>query len=621
VEYIRHLKKITEYFRHRPHLYQILAAVFAISLLYLFGTLRFKWMDTFPTGLRFGFDILFLGISGWVVYSATGRLGSVSVERDQLKLEVSNVNRLVQEARERQKTFSQINQMFADARDEDEIIELVLHLSIDSIGAKSASLVPLDERSQPLQATSAGEMPFPAIDAWVEYLASPEVRKGCASCQKKENLSIKCPLLKGSFLDSMGIYCIPIKRGDREYGVLNLYLPREEGLDQEAQRFLSNLAEETGFALERVRLRQRELATLRQLQAVREKADLKGLLDDLLKNLGETLEADFVQLCAQELGGVDFQQRVTYGDIPEHSRPLIDGIIQSVISTGSPVLLGDVGGDSAAKQSMRSLMVVPLLAEDQSGMGALVVANRRGRSFSKRKLSLAQTVAGQVALVVQNVNSAAELEYKTIVQERTRLAREIHDGLAQTLGFLKLKMAQMKNYIDQGEQEKLRQTISVCYHSLSEAYQDARQAIDGLRISHSDLNIKAWLLQTVADFESNTGVRIEICSPFHEVELAPEVNAQLIRIVQEALSNVRKHSDGTLVEISSREYHGALILEIMDDGVGFYPEDVTITSQYGLKGMRERAELIGADFQVISRPGEGTTIRIRLPLGIEEGVK
>jgi two-component system, NarL family, nitrate/nitrite sensor histidine kinase NarX len=92
------------------------------------------------------------------------------------------------------------------------------------------------------------------------------------------------------------------------------------------------------------------------------------------------------------------------------------------------------------------------------------------------------------------------------------------------------------------------------------------------------------------------------------------VYAQLIRIVQEALSNVRKHARAQRVWISLRHWNRDLILEIGDDGEGFTPEDVPELTRYGLRGMRERAEFIGADFQIISQPRQGTLVRLRLPL-------
>jgi two-component system nitrate/nitrite sensor histidine kinase NarX len=217
-----------------------------------------------------------------------------------------------------------------------------------------------------------------------------------------------------------------------------------------------------------------------------------------------------------------------------------------------------------------------------------------------------------------------DLEYKIMMEERTRLAREIHDGLAQTLGFLKLQVAQMLSYIERGDQERLDKAIHMSYETLSSAYNDARQAIDGLRVrlnGDEDCYLESWLRQIIEDFCSNCGPNaftVSLEDIDVNVALPPEVHAQLIRIVQEALSNIRKHANATHAWISCVQSTNDLILEVRDDGQGFAVTDVPGLSRYGLRGMRERAELIGADFQVISRPGEGTTVTIRLPLQLSK---
>jgi two-component system nitrate/nitrite sensor histidine kinase NarX len=263
---------------------------------------------------------------------------------------------------------------------------------------------------------------------------------------------------------------------------------------------------------------------------------------------------------------------------------------------------------------------VPLVVQEGSALGALLVASRRARSYHQRQMAMLQTIASQVALVVQQVNSISELEYKTMMDERTRLAREIHDGLAQTLGFLKLKMAQMRNYLENGDYARLGQTIPTCYETLSDAYQDARQAIDGLRISATSEGLTGWIRQTIEEFQDYSGIEVNLCEPDLDLDLPPEVSAQLIRIVQEALSNIRKHAQASCVDVSCHKIGGDLLLEIHDNGQGFSPEDVRGPSQHGLRGMRERSELIGADFQVMSRPQEGTTISIRLAYKVGEGM-
>ncbi len=92
------------------------------------------------------------------------------------------------------------------------------------------------------------------------------------------------------------------------------------------------------------------------------------------------------------------------------------------------------------------------------------------------------------------------------------------------------------------------------------------------------------------------------------------MKAQLIRIVQEALTNIRKHAQSCTVTISAIEREGEVVIEIRDNGIGFSPEEAMPASQYGLRSMRERAESIDADFQIISAPGTGTTVRLQIPI-------
>jgi len=255
-----------------------------------------------------------------------------------------------------------------------------------------------------------------------------------------------------------------------------------------------------------------------------------------------------------------------------------------------------------------------LIAHDETGLGALMVGSRRTRAFTQRHLAVLQTLASQVSLVVQNVNLLAELEYKTVMDERTRLAREIHDGLAQALGFLKLKISQMKNYLEFSDYERLKDTIQVSLDTVSEMYLETRDAIDGLRIGTREANLSGWLNQSLEEFREKQNLIVHVEDSLSKVELPPEIQMQLIRVVQEALSNIRKHARATQVWVACQQIENDLILEVRDDGVGFDVDDIPSPSQHGLQGMRKRAELIGADFQVISIPWQGTAVRISLPL-------
>ncbi len=571
-----------------------------------------SWLIDITWGIWFFVDLLLWVTVGVSAYWYLDRLDKLSEENNDLADKLAQAQVQASEAAKRQQMVFQISQLYNQANDEDDIIQLTLRLSREAVSARGASYVPLDDRSHPLKPLTTGELPAHLTEDWLQYLASPAVRHRCSSCQSLGHATAECSLLDTP-VRAVGMFCLPFVRGEREFGMLNLYLPGTDHISPDTQEFLKKIVDEATLALEGIRLRKRELATLHELQSARERTDLEALITNLLLKLNETLEADCSQLSVLDGGPGERWLELQSGELPDSARSLVDGILQTVMTSRQPVLVGDVSGHLDGSPGIRALMAAPLVCSDESVMGAIVVTSRRVKAFNQRQLSMLQTVASQTALVVQNVNLIAELEYKTMMEERTRLAREIHDGLAQILGFLKLKIAQMKNYAEQGEYDRLVETIPVCYDTLTEAYQEVRQAIDGLRIQSNADGVEGWLRQAAIEFQVNSGLQVQVIEPVGNVNLPPEVHAQLIRILLEALNNVRKHARGGQIWISCQEIDGELIIEVRDDGIGFDIEDIPGPSRYGLKGMRERAELIGADFQIISRPMEGTTVRLRLP--------
>jgi len=587
----------------------IFLVVFSLQFLIIGNLITQSWLVYLLVALVIAFGAFLLML----------QVLSLRQERSNLQNSLSESEHQVLNANRRLETVFQLSQLLVESTEESEVIDLILRLSAELSGAVGASLVPLDEHGHPMTAINYGDLPAPAYESWIEYLASPSVRHRCSNCSNLETVMDSCPLLEHSFIGGLSpsppvrVYCLPLRRGEREFGILNIYLPEGNALDSETQTFLRTLVDETSLVLEGVRIQQREINALRQLRTVHSKTDLTDLLTNLVRDIRETLTADFVLLDLPEAHLPAQKISLVVGDFDPRDRAIVDGIIQAVHSSQEPVSLGELVGEPQSAHSLRALIASPLLPPDGESLGVILAGNLRAKKFTQRQLTLLLTVAGQIALVVQNTSLMAELEYQTMLAERTRLAREIHDGLAQTLGYLKLQTAQLKNFFSRGDMERLKQGLDACHNALVDAYEDARQTIDGLRIAPSQDGLTGWLEQSAIEFQENTGLQVALEGFDEGGELAPEVQAQLIRIVQEALSNARKHAQAQRVWVSYRRNKAELILEIRDDGRGFSPEDVPGPSRHGMRGMRERADLIGAEFQVISLPGEGTTIRVCVP--------
>lgn len=516
-----------------------------------------------------------------------------------------------------------VNRKFVETGDEKEIIALMLELSLRTTNAMGASFVPLDERGQPLATTRVGEFPFPIPDAFLEYLASSAVRHVCSACSKLENHDGSCVLLKGPFSEAMGIFCFPLRYSNRSLGMLNLYMPDQKLIPAQKLAFLNSLVDATALALESDRLRQREITTLTQLRSTNHKSDLQGSLSGMLDNLFATLNVDFAFLILDPESAIAQRTwlkngEICLGEFAPHEKETFEHVIQAAQKSGQ--VQTSEKSDSSDESNQLAWIAAPIMSGAAEPVGVLMVGDRKIDHFHQRHIALVQGMAEQMAVLIYNAIHVAGLEYKIMMDERTRLAREIHDGIAQTLGFLKLQVAQMLTYLERGDREKLTNALRLSYTTLSSAYQDARQAIDGLRITPGaqDGNpLERWLTQMAVEFSSNGSIsplEVSLLRLDVQSQLLPEVHAQLIRITQEALSNVRKHAHAQHAWISCFQDQNDLILEIQDDGTGFAVEDVSGPAQYGLRGMRERSDLMSADFQVISKPGHGTTVRICLPL-------
>jgi two-component system nitrate/nitrite sensor histidine kinase NarX len=185
--------------------------------------------------------------------------------------------------------------------------------------------------------------------------------------------------------------------------------------------------------------------------------------------------------------------------------------------------------------------------------------------------------------------------------------------LAQTLGYLKLRTAQINKRLEYGEDSQVKSGLAEVQQLLGEAYVNTREAIDGLRLTAQECDLQAWVDEIVSEFEALSAIPVSVM-PAPDVSLSPEVHVQLQRIVQESFSNIRKHADATRACLEWWQDDYWLTLHIQDNGCGFDLNDIPPVERHGLRIMRERAELLDADFQLVSQENKGTQIVIRLPL-------
>lgn len=498
-----------------------------------------------------------------------------------------------------------------------EVLQAAMRFGCENTGAQGCTFVPYEAMNKSLPALVYGSVPRELMQAWVETLSAPATLRVCQSCQSR-GAQGNCLVLDMTRMRS--VRCMTLTCQGREVGMLNFYFKNPFEPDPLQQTLLREAMQLTDSALQQAgRPDQPQPAAAGQAHAPGPGADtLRPLLRELTTTLSRALECDFslIWLSGPYHGGdaapiLDAPARadIQPGAFPDAA--FLEGVWRKVSQSRSALTLENVSFN--ARDAWASLWAIPLVWRQGPVTGVMMLGSKSALTLNPRQLMLVQTLAAETALLIQKSDQAAQAEFQAVVDERARLAREIHDGLAQTLALLKMQSSQMQTYLEAGDLTRLTDTLRSSGATLADAYLDARQAIDQLRrVPGSDLT--AWLCQVALDFEAATGLSVDTSALDLDRDVSPTAQSQLVRIAQEALSNVRKHAGARRVAISGRVQDGSLYLEVADDGVGFAPEDITQNARFGLHGMRERAEMLGADFQVISRPGSGAVVRVRLPL-------
>ena len=230
-------------------------------------------------------------------------------------------------------------------------------------------------------------------------------------------------------------------------------------------------------------------------------------------------------------------------------------------------------------------------------------------------LLLLAAAAGSVVFLMRQRLRMAEREFRAVLGERSRIAREIHDTLAQGYAGISLQLEMLSELLRQNKVEDLGKHLDRTRKYVREGLADARQSIWELRTQDSGENTLPVKLRRMVDVAADGELRPRLSVFGAYRPLPAETERELLRIAQEAIHNVKKHSGAK--EMSVRlEYGPAVIeLEIRDDGKGGAPdhEAASVLGHFGLTGMRERAEAISGTLEVSSVPGEGTTVWLRAP--------
>jgi len=426
----------------------------------------------------------------------------------------------------------------------------------------------------------------------------------------------------GSFLGA------PVKAMGKVYG--NIYLAEKRGADEfsaDDEESLVVLATQAGVAIanaslyEDAQLRERWLGALR------------SITNDILAGAEEGLLLENIAEHARDLAGADASTIVSVTSTAEdlvvaaavgahasqlrgHAVPAKNSISGEVMRTGETLVLDDVGADPRAHQPMVRLgrhgpaVFVPLRVQGGSS-GTLMVANLKGRHrFDGRTVRLVETFADQASVAIEYARAQADLRRLGLMEERERIAKELHDGIIQSL--FAVGMGLQATALRAGSPDTAER-VERAVTELDRVIRDLRNYIFGLRPGIlADRQLDEALRSLGQEVSDRAGLPVDVEV---EAEVAAGLSSRSLEIAQltrEALSNVSRHAQAKHANVRLLRSGAKAILWIEDDGIGFDPSHDS--AGHGLRNMRARAGALGGELEVTSSRGTGTMLRVTFPI-------
>lgn len=310
------------------------------------------------------------------------------------------------------------------------------------------------------------------------------------------------------------------------------------------------------------------------------------------------------------------------GEVPD---PKGHGVIGAVTRAGgvlhlqNPTEHPESVGYPEGHPDMRPLLAVPIRSKD-AVLGNLYLANDGGQKFDAGSEETLERFAALAAVAIENAHLHQQVRVMAITEERARIAREMHDSLAQVLGYVNTKVQATSVLLENGRVDDAVRNLHQMGAAARSAYADVREGILSLRTSlQEDRSLVDTLREYLNLWEEQSGVHAELrADEIPGNALSDLAEVQLLRIVQEALSNVRKHASASKVEVGLHVSDGKFVTTVADDGQGIAATTRPTfgVPQFGMSTMRERTEALGGTIEIKSQPHQGTTVIVRLPAGM-----
>ncbi|MBN1137865.1 MAG: GAF domain-containing protein [Anaerolineae bacterium] len=369
--------------------------------------------------------------------------------------------------------------------------------------------------------------------------------------------------------------------------------------------------------------RTKELATLNKIATeVSHSLDLGEILGNALDEIlavmriekGQAFRLDREGQCLVLIAQRGFAEGSTWCAA---RLPLGTGAVGRAVEEGRPVVIrapyppGDEFKESLLSEGIQCAISIPLITKGGT-VGVVNVATGKPRLVTAEDLALLTAIGHQIGIAVENALLYEQAQRLAVVEERNRLARDLHDSMIQALYGVTLYAEAAGRKLAMGNTEATAEHLRRIQATSQEALREMRLLIFELRPLILRVSGLATALQArLEGVEGRVGLETEFRGD-GVGQLPLDVEEGLYRIAQEALNNVLRHAHAKHVLVSLQQIDHLVVLEVADDGVGFDPEAVKEQCGFGLQGMEERAARLGGKLIVQSRPGTGTTIKVEV---------
>ncbi|HEX6508714.1 MAG TPA: GAF domain-containing sensor histidine kinase, partial [Chloroflexota bacterium] len=384
---------------------------------------------------------------------------------------------------------------------------------------------------------------------------------------------------------------------------------------------------------QRVEERTRELsAVLEVSHRVASTLDLEpllGLILDQLKTVVDYSGAAIFIVEAEHVRVLDYRGPLQREQMLNLRIPLERALgYQAAVRQREPVIVDDlwsmtplaseIGDLRSYFETMvgyaNSLLVVPLMVKERV-IGIVRIDHTEPRAYTPRHAMLAMAFASQAAIAIENARLYARAHDMATLEERHRLARELHDSVTQALYGVTMYAEAATSLMDAGQHETATSYLREVRETSQDALKEMRLLIFELRPPVlAEEGLEGALRARLTAVEGRVNGISATMDVQGDLHIPAHIEEALYGIAQETLNNIFKHARATAISVSLRQEAATLILEIVDDGAGFDPDLIQGQGGLGLGGMVERAAQAGGHLTVESTPGEGTRVRAEVTL-------